>query len=75
MEGHDVAAYFANIITLISDSVIDLDKSKYFYYELDDDQKFLSVSTYFLKRDLIKDNDFFRIKNNLRVKSFEQVHR
>jgi hypothetical protein len=61
----DVTVYLVNILNVIEVAAIDLEKSKYFYYELDDREKVLSVREYCLKHSLIKDSDIFRIQESM----------
>ncbi len=58
----NITCQVVNILDVIDDA-LDLDNSKYDFFELDD-ERILSVEKYALKKENIKNHDLFRIKDD-----------
>ena len=58
----DITAYVVNVLNVLDVEAIDLENSKYFYYDLSDEEKVLSVQQYCLKPSVIQESDIFRIQ-------------
>ena len=61
MDREDIVVYLANILTLVDEAAIDLERSKYSIWELEEyGIRMLSVKRYCLKSSFIQGHDIFR---------------